>query len=182
MKCKSLWGERECLLIVIIYKTVVYAACNTERLYAARCHANSAHAYFDVFFPGLSDFVGSVFCLSLQVFLWHVSPVPVVFFVSASADVQLAPSFQPLLTFNLLHHSAGVQFAPSFQPLPTFNLLHHDSDFQNRCHVILLSHMISRMRKHEDVRGRTDGRTDTTAIDIIKVGARSRSPQLTFNV
>ena len=38
--------------------------------------------------------------------------------------------------------------------------------------------MISRMRKHEDVRGRTDGRTDTTAIDIIKVGARSRSPQL----
>ena len=50
----------------------------------------------------------------------------------------------------------------------------HETDFQNRCHVILLSHMISRMRKHEDVRGRTD----TTAIDIIKVGARSRSPQI----
>ena len=72
-----------------IYKTVVYAACNRERLYAAhtRCHSNSAHAYFAVFFPGLSDFVGSVFCLSLQMFLWHVSPVPVAFFVPASADV-----------------------------------------------------------------------------------------------
>ena len=35
VKCKSLWGERECLLSVIIYKTVVYAACNTERLYTA---------------------------------------------------------------------------------------------------------------------------------------------------
>ena len=75
-------------LSVIIFKTV---ACNTER-YRMRCHANSAHAYFAVFFPGLSDFVGSVFCLSFQVFLWHVSPVPVVFFVPASADVQLAPS------------------------------------------------------------------------------------------
>ena len=70
-----------------IYKTVVYAACNTERLALIRCaYAMSpAHAYFAVFFPGLSDFVGSVFCLSLLVFLWHVSPVPVVFFVPASS-------------------------------------------------------------------------------------------------
>lgn len=43
VKCKSLWGDRECLRI---YKTVVYAECTTERLYAAhtRCHTNSAHA------------------------------------------------------------------------------------------------------------------------------------------
>ena len=42
VKCKSLWGERDCLLSVIIY-----AACNTECLHAAhtRCHANFAHAY-----------------------------------------------------------------------------------------------------------------------------------------
>ena len=39
------------------------------------------------------------------------------------------------------------------------------------------SHVTSRMRKQEDIHGRTDGDSDTRAIDIINVGARSRLPQ-----
>ena len=84
IKCHNLYTKR-------LYTQHAIQSAYTLRIRDVT-RANSAHAYFAVFFPGLSDFVGSVFCLSLQVFLWHVSAVPVVFFVPASADVQLAPS------------------------------------------------------------------------------------------
>ena len=41
------------------------------------------------FFLGPSGCVGCVFCLSLQVFLWHAYPVPAAFVFLVSSDGQL---------------------------------------------------------------------------------------------
>ena len=110
------------------------------RAQAAQTQKHIAQHIEPVFFPGPSGFEDCAFCLSPLAFLYHVSPVPVVYVVPVSSD-------GPFLAVFAL---------TPFQQQPIFKTS-KVSRIRIRIYHVNIAHAQSARRTRTD--GGTDGRT-----------------------